>query len=297
MNEVSLCLPLNAQLCEGLHWDSSARTLWGVDIHGRQIWRWNLKSPSWQTWSLSQRVGWVLPEVGGARLLLGLQNGFALAPIDQPERWQWLSQPFKGQDTLRLNDAKADAIGAVWAGSLNNDDESSSDGCLYRLSPSGQAILMDSGYTVSNGPAISADGSRMLHTDSGRRTIYAFMLDAKAGTISDKRVWKVFPPEDGYPDGMCFDSEGCVWVAHWGGSCISRFSPDGLLLRRIHLPVSQVTNICFAGSKLERLFVSSARVGLGEAKLAGQPYAGCLFEVHEPGVTGIPGLPCGPFCA
>jgi sugar lactone lactonase YvrE len=288
-------LPLLAQLAEGLHWDAQHAQLWGVDIHGRQLWCWDLQAPTWQSWPMPQRVGWVLPVAGGSQLVLGLQQGFALAERNDPTRVRWLQQPFAGQPALRLNDAKADATGAIWAGSLNNDDESRSDGCLFRLDTAGHLKVVDTGYTVANGPAINADGTLMLHTDSGRRTIYAFTLDAEAGTLSDKRVWKVFAETDGYPDGMCFDSEGCVWVAHWGAGCISRFAPDGSLLRRVQIPATQVTNVCFAGLGLDRLFVSTARVGLSEDQLAQQPLAGGLFEVLEPGVKGLAGLAAGPF--
>jgi D-xylonolactonase len=132
-----------------------------------------------------------------------------------------------------------------------------------------------------------------LHTDSGRRTIYAFDLDVVAGQLSNRRVWKQFADDDGYPDGMCFDAEGAVWVAHWGGGCISRIAADGRLLRRVHLPTSHITNVCFGGPALDRLFVSSARAGLSDDQLATQPLAGSLFEVLDPGVTGLPGLPFG----
>jgi xylono-1,5-lactonase len=111
------------------------------------------------------------------KLLLGLQGGFALADRADPTRFEWLHQPFLHNPALRLNDAKADATGAVWAGSLNNDDESRPDGCLFRLGPDGDLSVVDTGYTVANGPAINADSTLMLHTDSGRRTIYAFDLD------------------------------------------------------------------------------------------------------------------------
>lgn len=293
--KATAALGLNATLGEGLHWDAAYGVLWGVDIHGAKVWRWNLQDSLCQIWQLPQRVGWVLPEAGSDRVLMGLQAGFAMAGRDAPDQFQWIQRPFESNTSLRLNDAKADPSGAVWAGSLNNDDESRSDGSLFRLDTKGQLRVVDDGYTVSNGPAIHANGTLMLHTDSGRRTIYAFTLDALTGTLADKRVWLVFKTEEGYPDGMCFDSEGCVWVAHWGAGCISRFAIDGKLLHRVALPVTQVTNVCFAGPALSRLFVSTARVGLSGDELRRQPNAGSLFEIENVGVTGIASMPAGPF--
>ena len=293
MTEARLALALGAQLGEGLHWDANIQRLWGVDIHGMRLWCWDLTSPAPQTWQLAQRIGWVLPTAQAGKLLLGLQGGFALADSAEPTRFEWLHQPFLHNSALRLNDAKADATGAVWAGSLNNDDESQVQGCLYRLGPAGDLAVVDTGYTVANGPAINADSTLMLHTDSGRRTIYAFDLDAPAGTLTNKRVWKVFADDEGYPDGMCFDAQGCVWVAHWGAGCISRFAPNGALLRRVALPTLNVTNVCFVGPGLDRIFVTTAQAGLSPPQLMVQPQAGALFEVAALGATGLPGLPAG----
>ena len=82
-----------------------------------------------------------------------------------------------------------------------------------------------------------------------------------------------------------------MWVAHWGGACVSRFALDGTLLTRVSLPVSNVTNICFGGEGLDRLFVSTARAGLTSAQLRAQPDAGNLFEIKNPGSRGLPSLP------
>jgi len=240
---------------------------------------------------VAQRVGWVLPIEGDLdHVLLGLQEGVAYVEVATMAVRQWVARPFS-KPSLRLNDAKADSCGAVWFGSLNNNDENQSDGCLYRLGVDGDLVTVDTGYKVANGPAIDATGKIFMHTDSGRRTIYRFDLDVAAGTLSDKRVWKVFTDAEGYPDGMCFDAEGCLWVAHWGASCISRFALDGTLLARVDLPTSHTTNVCFGGEGLDRLFVSSARVGLTEEQLATEPHAGCLFEVIEHGAIGLPSLP------
>ena len=209
-----------AVLGEGLHWDALRSALWMTDIHGRHLLLGTKDAAVWQSWPLPQRVGWVIPYAAGNAVLLGLQGGFARLrwPVSESASpaVDWVAQPFGANTALRLNDAKADSTGAVWAGSLNNDDERRADGCLFRLGVDGQVTVVDTGYTVANGPAIRGDGRLMLHTDSGQRTIYAFDLDAPAGRLSSKRVWKRFADDEGYPDGMCFDTEGCVWVAHWG---------------------------------------------------------------------------------
>ena len=223
--------------------------------------------------------------------LLGLQEGFALTRLDQNEggaRIRWIARPHMPPSPLRLNDAKADSSGAVWAGSMNNEDSSRPDGCLYRLAPDGTLTVHDTGYHVANGPAISPDERLMLHTDSVLRTIYAFDLDVAEGRISNKRVWLRFDEGDGYPDGMCFDAEGCLWVAHWDGGRITRRDPQGRVIRRVDLPAPRITNVCFGGADLDRIFVTSARVGLDAEALVRYPHSGALFEVDSLGARGLP---------
>lgn len=285
---------LQCQLGEGLHWDASRNCLWGVDIQGCKVWRWAMDAPDIQEWMVPQRVGWVLPIQGNStQVLLGLQQGVAVADANTLELLHWQQQPFAANPRMRLNDAKADATGAVWCGSLYNDDESQPLGCLYRLGANGSWQTVDTGYTVANGPAINASQTVLMHTDSGRRTIYRFALNADAGTLSHKQVWKVFTEREGYPDGMCFDAEGALWVAHWGGGCISRFALDGRLLKRFNLPTSHITNVCFAGPQLDRLFVTSAQAGLSAEQLVKEPMAGRVFEVLGHGARGVAGLPAG----
>ena len=56
------------------------------------------------------------------------------------------------------------------------------------------------------------------------------------------------PAEQGLGDGLVVDSDGCVWVALFGGSALQRFTPTGQPDVRIELPVSQVTSAAFGGS-------------------------------------------------
>ena len=227
--------------------------------------------------------------------MVGFQSGMARLrlPADGSDCTvlEWVAKPFAAGSPMRLNDAKTDAKGRVWAGSLNNDDESRLDGRLFRLDEQGRCDEVDGPYGVANGPAISPCQTWMLHTDSAARTIYAFDLDVEAGRLSNKRVWMRFTEAEGYPDGMTFDAQGRVWVAHWGGACISRFSATGELTHRVALPTEHVTNLCFGGSGLDRLFVTTAWQGLSPAQRESQPTAGHLFEVDPAGSTGLAPTP------
>ncbi len=282
---------LGMALGEGLHWDHARAQLWWVDIVGRRLYRWDLVAAAPSSWTLPQRCGWVLPQADGDALLLGLQGGFARATLEALDTPDWLARPFAEGSTLRLNDAKADASGAVWGGSLNHGHEDRPEGVLFRLGTDGELRTVDAGYRVANGPALRGDGRLLLHTDSPLRSIYAFDLDVAGGEVTGKRIWKRFDEAEGYPDGMCFDAERCVWVAHWGGSCVSRFDPDGALLRRWTLPTPHITNVCFAGPGLDRVFVTSAAVGSSGFSAPEQACAGDLFEIDGGGVKGLQAHP------
>ena len=83
---------------------------------------------------------------------------------------------------------------------------------------------------------------------------------------------------------MTTDAEGCLWVGHWDGGRVSRFTPEGKLDRAIALPASRITSCTFAGENLDRMFVTSASEGRED-----EPAAGALFEI-DPGVRGL--APC-----
>jgi len=143
---------------------------------------------------------------------------------------------------------------------------------------------VDEGYKVTNGPTFSPDQKVMYHTDSGPGTVYRFDLSPE-GELSNKQVWLQFTGDMGSPDGMTTDAEGYVWIAHWGGSRVSRWSPDAKLDREIRLPAPQITSVTFGGAGLDRMFVTSAAKGLDRAK---ETFAGALFEVDTGGVRGLP---------
>lgn len=265
-------------LGEGALWSPRDNALYWVDIFGPALSRLSLSDMSVRRWLMPEPLSWIAEQKAGGPFIAGFQSGFAKLSID-PVSISPLGNPEPHYPGNRMNDGKADARGCIWAGTMDMAEKAAS-GSLYRLNSDFSWDVMDRDYLVPNGPAFSSDGKVIYHADTARRTIYRFRYDGVE--LVDKQPFIQFVEADGYPDGMTTDSEGALWVAHWGGGRISRFDPDGKWMRSIFLPASQITNIAFAGANCERMFVTSAAIGI-----VGEVHAGNLFEV-EVGVVGHP---------
>jgi D-xylonolactonase len=264
-------------LGEGALWSARDQAFYWVDILAPALNRMTLADGAITRWPMPAPLGWVAERAAGG-LIGGFQDGAAaitLDPLAVGER----SDPEPHLPGNRMNDGKADPHGAIWCGTMDMAEENTT-GSLYRLDPSGEWRVVDSGYQVPNGPAFSPCGNWFYHSDTPLRIIYRFAFDADGATTREEFVR--FPEDEGHPDGMTTDAEGYLWVAHWGGARISRFAPDGTRDRSIELPARQITNIAFAGEKLDRMFVTSAATGLPASD-----FDGALFEV-DAGVTGNP---------
>ena len=269
---------LRDKLGEGTLWSARDNAVYWTDIIAPALNRLSLADGSIDRWAMPEPIGWVAERQAGG-FITGLQSGFARLTLD-PLAIEPFGDPEQHLPGNRMNDGKADAEGRIWCGTMDMAEQEDS-GAFYRLDPDGRWIQMDSGYRVPNGPAFSPCGNWLYHTDSARQTVYRFSR-TEGGGLSAREVFIQFGDADGYPDGMTVDADGHLWIAHWGGSRISRFTPDGKLDRAIALPAQQVTNICFAGPALDRMFVTSAAVGLPDSD-----YDGGLFEV-DAGVKGMP---------
>jgi sugar lactone lactonase YvrE len=271
--------PVRDQLGEGLWWSARESAVYWVDILAPALHRLALTDGAIRSWAMPEKIGWVVERRDGAGFIAGLQSGFSELTLD-PVVCRPIADPEPHYPDNRLNDATVDHLGRIWAGTMDCG-ASIETGSLYRLGVDRKVTCHDSGYIVTNGPALSPGNDWLYHNDTARGVVYRFALTAD-GEIRDKREFLRFPPDWGLPDGMTVDTEGCLWIAHWGGARVSRFSPDGKLERVIPLPVSQVTNCVFAGAALERMFVTSAAINKDDEALAG-----ALFEVDPGGVRGV----------
>ena len=274
--------PAETTLGEAPFWCPRQKVLYWVDIEGRTVLRIDPRSGHRQVFPQGYEFGCIVKRRGGG-FIAGTNAGLVYLD-DELEGLEIFASPEADIPDNRFNDGKCDRMGRFWVGSTDKN-EKDPNGALYRVGAAGDVVRMLSGIVVANGLGWSPDDSTMYFTDSGQGEIYAFDYDLEAGLISNRRVFARVPPEDSMPDGLAVDAEGYVWSAHWGGWRITRYDPLGRVDRVVAMPVPNVTSLAFGGDHLDRMFVTTARLGLNEAQLKEAPLSGGLFEI-DAGVAG-----------
>ena len=273
-----------ALLGEGPVWDERSQTLYWVDIELGELHQCNSDGSSASSVKVGQRLGCIALRRDRPGFIAGLERCLALLRPD-PLEIHSLASLDDEPAGHRGNDGKCDAEGRFWVGTYNMH-HTAPTAWLFRFDGTAPPVRTAGPFLCTNGPALSPDGRTLYCVDSYGRSVYRYQLGI-SGELSPAVVFCRFEQEGwGYPDGLTCDAEGCLWIAHWGGSRVSRFSPRGELLEVIQLPVLQPTSCTFGGPDLHRLFITSAAVGL-DATANPHGLAGAVFAV-DVAAQGLP---------
>ena len=125
-------------------------------------------------------------------------------------------EPFadlSGFTSARCNDMVVDAQGRAYVGNFGFElfgGEPVRSTCLVLVTPDGHGRVVAEELFFPNGMVITPDGKTLIVAETFASRLSAFEI-ASDGGLSNRRVFaqlKVFP------DGICLDAEGCVWVAN-----------------------------------------------------------------------------------
>lgn len=275
------------ELGEAPVWLSDRQTLAWVDLARPRVHTWSETAGHHSSpVPLEPPLGAVFPGADGT---LRIGCGAAVYAIDTESGA--VSEPRVVLDDAadeNINDAKVDRQGRLWLATAHRD-ETDPVGGVYRVPGDAagpeRVERVASGFVVANGPAFSVSGDLCYVSDSMGSRILEYRVTPD-GRLADGRVLLRLDEDEGFPDGITVDSEGGLWVAHWGGGMISRYAPGGGLSERVTVPAPQVTSLTFGGPDLDRLYITTARLDLDAGQMERAPLSGGVF-VHHPGVRGV----------
>ncbi|HEX8593167.1 MAG TPA: SMP-30/gluconolactonase/LRE family protein [Pseudomonas sp.] len=273
-------------LAEGPFWDSDTHALYWVDIAARLACR--LRDGQFRKWRMPEAVSAFIPTHSGDALVTLASGVYRLdpnSPTDEPRlTLLCVADPVAGN---RANEARCDAQGRLWLGSMqNNLDEEGGDlplqrrsGGLFRIDHDAAVTALLDGQGIVNTLLWNADGDVLYSADSLDGLIYRYPVRAD-GSLAPRSIWAAEHAR-GVPDGSAMDAEGFVWNARWDGHCLIRFAPDGSVDRLVELPVSHPTSCVFGGPDLATLYVTSA-----SPAGANGPFDGAVLQA-DAGVRGV----------
>jgi gluconolactonase len=192
-------------------------------------------------------------------------------------------KPLRGPNDLTLDTPN----GGFYFTDPGGSDDKKPIGTVHYVDKGGRTHLVAAGLAFPNGIVLTPDGKKLLVAESKKNRVLLYPVEAP-GKVGQMKVFAELPEKkgdqiDNQPDGMCLDSEGNLYVAHYGMRQVQVLSPEGKLVRRYPGGNLTTSNVGFGGPKMNVLYITG---GLG-AEAGG----GGLFRVELPGVTGLTILP------
>ncbi|MFM0219672.1 MULTISPECIES: SMP-30/gluconolactonase/LRE family protein [Paraburkholderia] len=281
----ALLLDTKCTLGEGATWCARTGRFYWTDIEGARLWRYDPSDGRSTFWPMPERLATFALCADPHYLLLGLASQLAFFDIATGQT-RHIVDVEAGMNT-RVNDGRSDRQGRFVFGTKDEGSPLQAIGGFYRLNHDlSLERLPLPAPAISNSIAFSPDGSTMYFCDSPTREIRACDYRADGGIAND-RLFVRLADATGEPDGSTVDRDGGLWNAQWGARRVVRYGADGVETERVEVPTAQPSCVALGGAQLGTLYITSARVGLDAAALAGDLRAGGVF-IATPARRGLP---------
>ncbi len=185
--------------------------------------------------------------------------------------------------TYWCNDMVVDQHGGAYVGNFGFNRRAGEQACpttLVRISPDGTPSIAADGLWFPNGMVITPEGDMLVvaETFAHRLTTFDIAVD---GSLSNRRIF--FEDSDMYPDGICLDMEGAIWVADPHNNEVVRVLEGGAIQDRISLGDRGAYACALGGPDGRTLYVCTNK-GSGPENAANRAGKIEFTKVAVPGV-------------
>lgn len=172
-----------------------------------------------------------------------------------------------GQALRKTNDLTLDSLGGIYftdSGDPTKGALEDEKGKICYLDADGETHLVADKLGFPNGVILTPDGETLLVGESmpGRNRLLQFPV-VSPGKVGDSQVFAELPtsPDDRFvsPDGMAFDRDERLYLAHYGMGQIHVFDLDGRLIESLPAGNTAVSNLAFGGPEMNQLYVTGSR--------------------------------------
>jgi len=161
---------------------------------------------------------------------------------------------FKGEKFNRPNDLTFDINGNLFFTDPKSYDKNILDGRIFLIDKKTKKVkLAADSLAFPNGMNFSPIDGKLYVCESAKQKIIRYTI-TQENKLIDKQDFVEIPGGD--PDGIEFDNEGNLYVAHFGGKAVYIYSPKGKLLQKIETPGSKPTNLEFGDDDYKTLYLT-----------------------------------------
>ena len=153
------------------------------------------------------------------------------------------------------NDMVVDAAGRAYVGNFGYDrhnNEAPRSACLARVDPDGRVVRAAEDLEFPNGTVITPDGKTLIVGETYASRLSAFDVGAD-GALSNRRVFAELP--GCFPDGICLDAEGALWVTNPRGDRVQRVFEGGRVAQSVATPGRGSYACMLCGADRRTLFI------------------------------------------
>lgn len=265
-------------------WIASQESLFWVDHNHRRLYQYHEPSKEISLCELNAPILSVSPRIDKG-FIATLEDGIGFYDM-QSREVTYISKPQPFATDYQTIAGVTDKFGNYWSFTHPNSTEKL-EGSLYQLSSSSMNMQRVSGenWRCSAPPAFSKDGSKLYQSCGDNRYIYVTSMN-QDGQPTETGFFTRVSKSEGYPHGLCVDSEDHLWVCHRGFGIISRYDPEGKRVEKLRLATPGFMHCTFGGENLDTLFAVTSDINETTSERRKIVYGNAIMSC-KPGVSGL----------